>query len=70
MAKERTRRTRIETAYMEAKPQWAAPTVIFRQYKDNEIVEVILTVRDPWDLASLRRELDKISAYWKEKAGL
>jgi len=66
----RIRRTRITGEIIESTPRWANPSVTFTDWHKNDKVEVILTLSDPWAVAYLRRELDKITAYWKEKAAL
>ena len=66
----RVRRTRITVGFVEVSPGWANSVVKLKDYSGNEVVEVVVTIKDPWALSYLRRELDKIAAYWKEKAAL
>jgi hypothetical protein len=66
----RTRSTRIDIGLVEAVPGWANSTVTFTDWRNDTTVKVTVEIKDPWTLKYLQDELDKISAYWKEKAAL
>jgi predicted nuclease of restriction endonuclease-like RecB superfamily len=40
----------------------------FTDWHNNENIEVIVSIKGPWNIAYLRRELDKIANHWKVEA--
>jgi hypothetical protein len=67
MQKSKTRRMKMGLGHVMAKPSWGDSTVTFRTWTGSEFHEAIITIDAPWELAYLRRELDKIEAGWRER---
>ena len=65
----RTRRMKIDIGFIETVPHWANSKLTFRNWRGKDRIEAVITIQSPQDLAYLRRELDKITAHWKEKLG-
>ena len=64
----KTRRMRIKQLVIcEAKPKWTRSELIFSDFRNNEKIEAVITIEDPYELLCVRDKLDEILTYWKKR---
>ena len=62
--KPKIRRTRIDLVVCETKADWHASTLTFKDYSLTNPKEVVITIREPYELAYIREKLNEIVAHW------
>lgn len=63
--KPRTRRLKVGIANVKVDPSWGDATLTITQYGPDRR-EVIISIKNPWDLAYLRVKLTEIETYWRK----
>lgn len=62
----RTRRTKIKVHGCSAKTDWGDSKLIFRDYRNDEQIEVQLSITAPWAVKAIRHALSEIVKNWKD----
>ena len=65
----KVRRTKIGVSIVTAKPSWSNSQLVFEEYTDKGMKEVVVTIREPYEIAYLREQITEIVDYWKKKVG-
>ena len=65
----KVRRTKIGISIVTAKPGWSNSQLVFKEYTDKGMKEVVVTIREPYEIAYLREQITEIVDYWKKKVG-
>lgn len=71
-SKRKIRRVKLDWGWVEAKPGWSNTVLKFGEYRNNVLHEVVIPIKNPWEVRYIRGQLAKIEQAWKdeiEKAG-
>ena len=67
----KTRRLKVRVHDLAVSLQWSGSTLTVTEYTDGSTSkQAVIVINDPWDLALLREQLDKIEAYWRKRLEL
>lgn len=68
MSELKVRRMKVLVHDCESKTGWNNSSITFTEYSlQGPRKEVIVTIEDPWQMASVQEQLEKITAYWADR---